>query len=240
MDRIFPVERRVVKALRPVLAKAAGVPMPQDSVFDALERLHQDLEHVQEILTGKDASVRLVLTPETVVLAEARRSFTTLSLFGYQVDGVVANRVFPSEGADPWRARWVRAQDEVLAEVTESFAGLPVWRSAYAEQEPVGVAQLADFAQAAYGEDDPLTPFAGEAPLSVRRTSTGATLTLALPFADREDVAVARHGDELVVTVGSYRRVLALPTALRAHEVTGARVAEGSLQVRFVAAERDR
>ncbi len=117
MDRICPVERRGVRALKPVLSRAAGVPMPHDSVFDAVERLHRELEHVHELLTGKETSVRLVLTPESVVVAEARRSLTTLSLFGYQVDGVVANRVFPEEGADSWRAGWVRAQDRVLATV---------------------------------------------------------------------------------------------------------------------------
>ncbi len=233
MDRIFPAERRVVKALRPVLAKAAGVPMPHDSVFDAVERLHRDLEQVHEILTGKECSVRLVLTPETVVLAEARRSFTTLSLFGYQVDGVVANRVFPAEGADPWRARWVAAQQEVLAEVVESFSGLPVWRSAYAEEEPVGVARLGLFATAVYGEDDPLATPPGEGPMTIRRTPSGARLRLALPFAEKADVALARHGDELVVSVGSYRRVLALPTALLSHDVVGARVGDGALEVRF-------
>src|SRR5680860_909660 len=131
MDRVFPMERRVVKALRPVLARAAGVPMPHDSVFDAVERLHRDLEEVHEILTGKDSSVRLVLTPETVVVAEARRSLTTLSLFGYRVDGVIANRVFPEAGSDVWRKQWVSAQAEVLAEVCERLLDLPIWRSSY-------------------------------------------------------------------------------------------------------------
>ena len=83
------------------------------------------------MLTGPDASVRLVLTPETVVVAEARRSLTTLSLYGYRVDGVVANRVFPADGADAWRDGWVEAQAAVLAEVEQSFAGLPIWRSSY-------------------------------------------------------------------------------------------------------------
>ena len=119
MDRLFPVQRRVVRALKPVLSKAAGVPMPHEAVFDAVERLHSDLEQVKEILTGKQTSVRLVLTPEQVVVAEARRSLTTLSLYGYLVDGVVANRVFPSEGADEWRAGWVAAQQEVLREVEQ-------------------------------------------------------------------------------------------------------------------------
>lgn len=235
MDRIFPVERRVVRALKPVLARAAGVPMPHEAVFDAVERLHADLEQVHEILTAKDTSVRLVLTPENVVVAEARRSLTTLSLFGYRVDGVVANRVFPAEGADAWRERWVRAQQSVLTTVEESFVGLPVWRSAYQDSEPVGVAQLDAFARAAYGEDDPLAAPLGEEPLAVRRTAEGAVLRLSLPFAERGDVDLARHGDELVVTVGSYRRVLALPAALRQHVVRGAKVDAGALRIRFAA-----
>src|SRR4029077_18033641 len=117
--------RRVVKALRPMLTKAAGVPMPEDAVFDAIERLHREREQVHQILTEKDATVRLVLTPETVVVAEARRSLTTLSLYGYRVDGVIANRVFPAGGADPWRDAWVSAQEGVLAEVRQSFVDLP-------------------------------------------------------------------------------------------------------------------
>ena len=101
-------------------------------MFEAVERLHADLEQVQQILTEKDATVRLVLTPETVVVAEARRSLTTLSLYGYRVDGVIANRVFPEGGGDAWRERWVAAQQAVLAEVRQSFADLPIWRSATA------------------------------------------------------------------------------------------------------------
>ena len=233
MDRVFPAERRIVKALRPVLAKAAGVPMPQDTVFDAIERLHRDLEQVQQLLSGDDASVRLVLTPETVVVAEARRSLTSLSLFGYRVDGVVANRVFPADGADPWREQWVQAQATVMDEIRQSFVGLPIWRSAYLPGEPVGVAALADFATAAYGDDDPLAVPTGGGPMSVDRTPAGATLRIALPFADRSDIDLARHGDELVVTVGSYRRLLTLPAALARHRVAGARVEDRSLQVRF-------
>lgn len=237
MDRVFPAERRVVKALRPVLAKAAGVPMPHDGVFDAVERLHRDLEEVHGILTGPDASVRLVLTPETVVVAEARRSLTTLSLFGYRVDGVVANRVFPSDGADTWRLTWAEAQSAVLGEVEQSFTGLPIWRSSYQASEPVGVDALVGFADAAYGADDPLAPPTSESPMTVTRTRSGATLRIALPFAAKSDIDLARHGDELVVTVGSYRRLVALPAALARHTVAGARIEDGALRVRFGAEE---
>jgi len=233
MTRVFPVERRVVKALKPVLSRAAGVPMPGDSVFDAVEGLHRDLQEVQEILSGPESTVRLVLTPETVVVAEARRSLTTLSLYGYRVDGVIANRVFPEDAGDAWREGWVLAQRRVLAEVGQSFAALPIWRSSYQPGEPVGADALAGFADAAYDGADPLAVPAGAGPMTIARTAGGAVLRIDLPFATREDVDLARHGEELVVTVGSYRRLLSLPAALARHEVSGARVEDGSLQVRF-------
>ena len=234
IHRVLPVERRVVKALRPVLSRAAGVPMPGDSVFDAVERLHAELDEVRALLSGPDSSVRLVLTPENVVLAEARRSYTTLSLFGYRVDGVVANRVFPSDGADDWRAGWVLAQDEVLDRVGQSFAGLPVWRSEYRPREPVGVEALTELARELYGASDPLATPAGKGPFRISRNDGGAVLRLSLPLVSRAEVDLARNGDDLVVTVGSYRRLITLPTGLARFRIAGARVEQGELQVRFV------
>src|SRR6476620_1705188 len=131
MTRVLPVQRRVVKALKPVLTRAAGVPMPEDSVFDAVERLHADLDDVRAVLTGPTTSVRLVLTPESVVLAEARRAYTLLTLFGYSVDSAVVNRVFPEGGSDQWRATWVEAQRRVLDDAADSFAGLDLRTSPY-------------------------------------------------------------------------------------------------------------
>lgn len=234
MTRVLPVERRVVKALKPVLTRAAGVPMPGDSVFDAVERLHAELDDVRTLLTGANASVRLVLTPESVVLAEARRAYTFLTLFGYTVDAAVVNRVFPEGGADAWRATWVRAQQQVLADASDSFAGLDLRTSVYRDVEPVGHDQLLDLAGAVYGSDDPLSRRAGRPPLDVRQEAGGRVLALPLPLASRDDVRLARKGDELVVTVASYRRLLTLPSGLARLRVAGARVQDGELQVRFV------
>jgi arsenite/tail-anchored protein-transporting ATPase len=236
MARVFPMQRRLVKALKPVLTRAAGVPMPGETVFDALQRLHDELLEVRDLLTGPEASVRLVLTPETVVVAEARRSYTMLSLYGYRVDGVVANRVFPSDGADDWRAGWVLAQDEVLADVDASFPGLPVWRSVYRPREPVGVPALEALAEEVYAgqEADPLAPPSGDGPFRVTRTATGAVARLALPGATKDQVHLARNGDDLVVTVGSYRRLMTLPQGLARLSIAGARVEVGELQVRFM------
>jgi arsenite/tail-anchored protein-transporting ATPase len=233
MRRIFPAERRVVKVLKPLLTRAAGVPMPGEPVFDAVERLYADLDEVRALLSGPDASVRLVLTPENVVLSEARRSYTTLSLFGYRVDGVVANRIFPPDGADPWRMAWVDTQQRVLADVIESFPGLPIWRSVYRTAEPVGVAALRELAEEVYADTDPLAPPVGEGPFRMTRSAEGALVIIALPGVATSEVDLARNGDELVLTVGSYRRVLAIPAGLSHHRVVDARVIDGELQVRF-------
>jgi arsenite/tail-anchored protein-transporting ATPase len=233
MDRIFPTNRRVVRALRPVLTRAAGVPMPHDTVFEAVEKLHADLLDLREILTDKHSSVRLVLTPERVVLAEARRSWTTLSLFGYTVDGVVANRVFPDDEHDEWRARWAEAQGRTLQDVHESFAGLRLWTGPYQQSEPVGAEALQHLAGELYGDEDPTELSSGVGPLQLSREGDEVTLTLALPFAHRDEVDLARQADDLIVTVGSHRRVMALPTALRRLELRGARLRDGALHVRF-------
>jgi arsenite-transporting ATPase len=146
---------------------------------------------------------------------------------------VVANRVFPAAGADDWRAGWVLAQDEVLAEADASFPGMPVWRSVYRPREPVGVPALVALAEEVYAGHDPLAVPTGAGPFRVTRTAEGAIAHLALPGAARDQVHLGRNGDDLVVTVGSYRRLLTLPAGLARLQVAGARVEQGELQVRF-------
>ncbi|MPZ62937.1 MAG: AAA family ATPase [Propionibacteriales bacterium] len=234
MDRVFPMERRLVRTFKPVLTRYTGMPMPEQPVFDAIERLHADLGEVRDLLTGPDASVRLVLTPESVVVAEARRSLTTLSLYGYRVDGVIANRIFPSAGADAWRRQWVAAQSNILDDVAASFGSVPIWRSPYRSCEPVGVAELAAFAAEMYAGDDPFARPTGASPVRMERDDDGGVrLECDLPFAEQDHVDLARHADDLVVTVDSYRRVIALPAVLRNAVVTHARLASGTLVVRF-------
>jgi arsenite-transporting ATPase len=234
MNKLFGHQRRLVRAFGPVLSKATGMPMPREDVFEALERLHSELADVHEFLTSASASVRMVLTPEQVVVAEARRLLTTLSLYGFRVDGIIANRIFPASD-DPWMQRWAKAQSAVLEEVRESFGEIALWTSVYRDDEPVGLTALRDFGAELYGDDVAWAPSADHPPMTVERTDSGAVLTVQLPFATKADVDLARHGEELVVTVGSYRRLLALPGALARQNVVAARVEGGRLQVRFEA-----
>ena len=166
------------------------------------------------------------------MVAEARRTLTSLALYGYRVDGVVANRVLPVSD-DPWVSGWVAAQTVQLAAVRADAAPLPVLVSPYAAGEPVGSDALLRFGQTLYGDADPTAVVDTGELLAVQRDADGFLLSLALPLARIEDVDLARSGDELVVTVAGHRRLLALPSALRRCDVAGARLLEGRLVVRF-------
>ncbi len=232
VEKVFPAHRRVMKVVRPLLARVATV--PEDGVFEAVTRLHAELTEVRDLLTAPTTSVRLVLTPEAVVVAEARRTLTSLALYGYRVDGLVANRVLPdSTSGDPWVAGWVAAQGTQLASVRADAAPLPVLVAPYAAAEPVGLAPLLAFAAALYGEVDPTEVVSTSELVTVSRDADGFLLSLSLPLARLSDVDLARSGDELVVTVGGHRRLLALPSALRRCVVRGARLVDGRLVVRF-------
>ncbi|MCW2500502.1 MAG: ArsA family ATPase [Frankiales bacterium] len=230
VDKVFPAQRRALKAVRPLLSRVATV--PEDGLFEAVGRLHAELCEVRALLTAPTTSVRLVLTPEAVVVAEARRTLTSLALYGYRVDGLVANRVLPTS-EDPWVAGWAAAQSAQLATVRADAAPLPVLESPYAAGEPVGIEALLAFAETLYGDTDPTALVETGELLAVLRDADGFLLSLSLPLARLEDVDLARSGDELVVTVAGHRRLLALPSALRRCDVAGARLVDGRLVVRF-------
>jgi arsenite-transporting ATPase len=237
MQRVFPAGRLLVRTARPLLGRAVGVPMPRDDVFASLQRLYAELGGVQEVLTSRETSVRLVLTPEAVVVAEARRTLTSLSLYGYRVDGVVANRVFPApaDGTTSWQDGWVARQAEILAEVSSSFAPVPVRQAAYQPAEPIGPDALADLAAGLYpaaGADLWAPPELPE-PMRVERSGEEFVLVLDLPLAQASDVDLERRGDELWLLVGGHRRVIALPSALRRCTVVGAAVRDATLRIRF-------
>ena len=230
VEKVFPVHRRAMKVVRPLLSRVAA--LPEDSVFEAVARLHDELSEVRDLLTSPTTSVRLVLTPEAVVIAEARRTLTSLALYGYRVDGLVANRVLPGSD-DPWVRGWVEAQATQLAAIRVDAAPLPVLESPYAAGEPVGLDALLAFSETLYGDSDPTAVTCTEELVQVSRDSDGFLLSLSLPLARLEDLELARSGDELVVTLGGHRRLLALPSALRRCTVASARLVDGRLVVRF-------
>jgi arsenite-transporting ATPase len=234
MDRVFPAGRRVTKLVRPVLSKITNLPIAADNVFDSASRFYDRLDGVRDLLAdGDTTSVRLVVNPEKLVIAEARRTATYLGLFGYRVDAVIANRLLPDAVTDPWFKAWKEAHAEHLATIEESFAPLPVLKAELAAEELVGVDRLRDFGQALYGELDPRAILHHGEPMRVRRDGEQHVLGIRLPFADKDDLELARREDELIVRVGPHRRNVLLPDSLRRRSVASARMEGEWLEVTF-------
>lgn len=234
MDRVFPTTRKVNRVVSPLIGRVTGLPTPGDDVFGSASRFYDRLDGVRDLLCDTTrTSVRLVVNPERLVVAEARRTHTYLSLFGYQVDAVVANRLLPEAVSDPWFAEWKARHAEHLRSIEEGFAPLPILRAELAGDEVVGVEALRDFGGALYGDLDPVDRLTEGEPLRVERTSTGYELIIDLPFADRDDLDLGRRDDELLIRVGGYRRALLLPDSLKRRPVGAASLRGGRLRVTF-------
>jgi arsenite-transporting ATPase len=234
IDRVVPMQRRVTGALKPVIEKVTNLPIANDNVFAAALRFQEQLEGVRDLLTdGERASVRLVVNPERIVIAEARRTATYLNLFGYHLDAVIANRLLPDEVTDPWFAEWKNSHTEHLKTIEADFAPLPILRAPLANAELSGIDGLRGFAQALYGEASPSAVLHREQPLRFERDGNQTTLFVRLPFAVRDDLDVARRGNELLIRVGPQRRRVVLPDSLHKRAVTSARLIEDELKVVF-------
>jgi len=234
IERIFPVERKVVKAVRPIVSKMTTLPIAGDKVFAAVERLHRNLDDVKTILTDEAvSSVRLVVNPEKMVISEARRTYTYLGLFGYRVDAVVVNRIIPQEVEDPYFGKWKDIQAEHLATVRESFEPVPILEARLFDREMVGVPLLEEMAAEVYGNLDATAILFHDDPIRVRKHADGYVLSMRLPFVSRDDMDIHRRGDELFVRVGSYKRNLILPQTLKRLVVKEANFAGDHLEITF-------
>ncbi|MGH8927009.1 MAG: ArsA family ATPase [Acidimicrobiia bacterium] len=233
-ERVMPAERRLMRAARPLLTRLTDLPVPEDTVFQAAQSVFEGVEGVKELLGDPTTtSARLVVNPEKMVIDEARRTFTYLSLFGYGVDGVIVNRVLPDAVSDPYFDRWRTIQKGHLDTIDAAFADVPRLRLRLFDDEMVGLDRLRRMAGELYGTLDPVNDFTAHSPFKVEAGEAGVVMEMKVPFVDKGDVDVFRHGHELYVQVGPYRRSFLLPDTLLRREVTRAKLEEGVLRVSF-------
>src|SRR2546430_938116 len=221
LEKVFPIERRLMSAARPFARTMLDVSLPTDEVFDDIQRLVRNLVAMNGILRDRSrTSIRLVMNPDRMVIKEAMRTFTYLNLYGYLTDAVVVNRVFPPEAGDGYFAAWRGVQQEQMELVRSAFSPVPILTAPYFEQEVLGEAMLDRLAGELVDETSP-----GEAPellhndLSQEISSDNGTalLRLAIPFVDKADIELKKIGLEVVVRVGAQKRTIILPPALAAY-----------------------
>ena len=234
MEKLFPVERRISRAVRPVMKSFMSVPIPEDRFYASLERLFFEVQELKQILTdSRTASIRLVLNPEKMVIKEAQRAYTYLNLYGYPVDCVVTNRILPDTVVDKHFEEWHRVQRRYMETISSAFLPLPILKAPFMDSEVVGTKQLAQMAHDIYGEEDPTQVYYEEQPQKIEKAGKEYILDLKLPFVEKEGLQVLQKLDQLIIEVGGYRREIILPGTLALLEVKRAKFEGQVLKVTF-------
>jgi arsenite-transporting ATPase len=218
MKHIFPFQRGLLKAVRPIANRVAPFELPTDNYFANIQDLFGRLDGIGELLEDpKVTSVRLVTNPERMVLRETQRAFVYFSLHGLAVDGVIVNRVLPARVTDEYFAEWRASQGRVLDEIESYFAPVPVKRVPLFTHEVLGRERLEELARALYGSgEDPAAVIRTEAPYTFSKVNDRYEVRLNLPFAAKGEIGLFKKGDELVVEIGTLRRHIGLPTSMAA------------------------
>jgi arsenite-transporting ATPase len=216
MKHVFSMERRLLKAIRPLANRLSPVDLPPDNYFQNIEDLFSKIEGVDKVLEDSSiTSVRLVTNAEKMVLRETQRAFVYFSLHGLTVDQVIANRLFPEEITDQFFSHWREGQKEVLSEIERYFAPVPVSRVPLFRDEVLGLDRLRLMADGLYGRDtDPSLVTRTERPYAFVRRGEGYRVRLNMPFVEKGEIGLFKKDDELVVEIGTLRRHIGLPTMM--------------------------
>ncbi|MGW5464126.1 ArsA family ATPase [Streptomyces sp. NPDC003996] len=228
LRRLLPPERQAARALRPVLGRLAGVPMPSDWLYETAARWDVELAAVEAVLTDRNTAVRLVAEPGPAGAEAVRSAGLGLALRGLRTEALIANRTLPEADPDSLLAGLLAQQRKALADWQEqSYDVRPV---PHLGHDPRGADDLTALAVPSVNP----APAPVEWPVTDRRSDDGVLVWhIPLPGAIRDELDLIRRGDELVITVGPFRRIVPLPSALRRCTVAGAGLREGELRVRF-------
>ena len=233
MKHVFTMERRLLKAIRPIANRVAPVELPSDSYFQNISDLFGKIEGIDALLQNAEVtSVRLVTNAEKMVLRETQRAFVYFSLHGLTVDNVIVNRLFPIEVQDEFFAKWHELQGRVVSEIEAYFAPIPISRVPLFRNEVVGLERLGELAASLYGDSvDPAAVTRTERPYSFVRKDGTYQVRVHIPFAQKGEIGLFKKDTDLIVEVGTLRRHIGLPTSMSALEPASARLEDNVLVV---------
>jgi arsenite/tail-anchored protein-transporting ATPase len=233
MKHVFPFQRTMMKAVRPLANRVSPVELPPDSYFANMLDLFQKLEGIDVVMEDPNVtSVRLVTNAETMVMRETQRAFVYFSLYGLTVDGIYVNRVLPPEAGTGYFDEWRQMQQKTIVEMESYFAPVPLRQVPMFTQEVVGIERLRKVATMLYAEgENPAAVTSLERPYTFEKQGETYEVHLRLPFAAKGEVGLFKKGDELVVEIGTIRRHIGLPTTMASLVPAKARLQDHKLVV---------
>lgn len=234
LKKVLPMKRFGAKVAGPAVEKITKVPMPAENVFDDLEQVLEKMESLQKLLLNKDVvSIRIVTTPEKIVIREARRSFTCLHLYNYNVDAVIVNRIYPKRAMEGYFSKWMELQKEGCERIAESFSEVPRFELELQPEEVRGLGSLKKIGKELFDSRDISAVLFREDIYLVEQLGDEVILHILLPFAEREELDLRQKDDELILCVKNEIRRFPLPVEARKKEIAGAKRKERYLDIIF-------
>lgn len=232
IEKVLPFKRAATKAVGKVIEKTMKLPMPKDNVFDDIETLMERMGSLQKLLLDKDiVSLRVVTTPEQIVIREAKRNFTCLYLYHYNVDAVIVNHIYPEEAMKGYFHKWVEMQEAALREIRESFSEVPRFYVELQPQELRTLEILKRTGEQIFAECDPDEVLFRREIYEI--DPEWKSLKIYLPFADKGELRLEQGDRELLVGVKNEIRRFPVPAEFAGQEIIGAKFEDGYLHIRF-------
>jgi arsenite-transporting ATPase len=232
--KAFPGQKLVIKTVGKVLKRTKGIPL--DEGYEELQALFGKLETVQKIMLNPEiCSIRIVANPERMVIQEAKRAFTYLNLYGYNVDAVIVNRILPkmAGGAGSVFEQYVQSQDKYLQDIEESFQPLPIFKVPHQGTEVFGLDLLEQIGNTIYNTHQPEAIFHNESPFQVEEYDDHYKIAMYLPFINQEEFKVEKFGDELLIILAGRKKSVLLPRFANFLELEGYRLDNSWLRIRL-------
>lgn len=234
IEQVVPMKRKALKVAGPTVEKLMKMPMPKEDIFDEIEVLCKKMNDLRELMWNKEVvSIRIVTTPETIVIKESKRNFSFLHLYDYNVDAIIVNKIYPKEALSGYFSKWILNQEEAMEDIKESFAGVPIFYLELLKYELRTIDRLRKVSGILYNDRNPEDILFRDTIFSTKKEGEKEIFQISLPFFELKDMELSQKGDELIIIIKNERRKFILPAKLRNKEVKSAKYENGMLRLIF-------
>jgi arsenite/tail-anchored protein-transporting ATPase len=236
LKKIFPIQRQVVKFARPIAKTALDFNLPDEGVFKDIRSFILSLDGIKELLTdSRITTVRFVVNLEKMVIKEAQRAYTCMSLFGYMVDAVFVNRILPEDMDDDYMKRWKKIQKDYRHLVEESFSSSRILNAKLFDREMLGLERLDEFGCHIFGDYNPAEIYCDSKPINITKENGEYLLCWRIPGVKKNEIDLWIKGGDLIVKTPKYMRNMVLPAVLEGKQISNAIFKDDCLKISFSA-----
>lgn len=234
VSRVLPMKRKSAKVAGPALEKITKMPMPKDNVFDDIEYIMNRMQSLENLMLNKEVvSIRIVTTPEKIVILEAKRNFTCMYLYNYNVDAIIVNKIYPDEAMEGYFNKWIKMQKEGLNEINESFSEIPKFYIKLQNTELRTVNTLCRVGAEIFEKENPEKVLFSQEIYRYEKTDDTFKIHIYLPFASKNDLDLRQTEQEIILGVKNEIRRFPLPLEARSKEISSAKFENGYLQISY-------